>query len=51
MPLASKITKLQLKQPFKIARRATDAYRHVISVELDGGIGEACTGEVLWGNC
>ncbi len=41
MPLASKITKLQLKQPFKIARRATDAYRHVISVELDGGIGEA----------
>ena len=25
---------------FKIARRATDAYRQVVSVEIDGGIGE-----------
>lgn len=41
MHIVSKITKLQLNHPFKIARRATDAYRQVISVELDGGIGEA----------
>jgi L-alanine-DL-glutamate epimerase-like enolase superfamily enzyme len=39
--IASKITQLQLNHPFKIARRATDAYREVISVEIDGGIGEA----------
>lgn len=39
--IASKITQLQLKHPFKISRRATDAYREVISVEIDGGIGEA----------
>lgn len=39
--IASKITKLQLNHPFKISRRATDAYREVISVEIDGGIGEA----------
>jgi L-alanine-DL-glutamate epimerase-like enolase superfamily enzyme len=38
--IASKITKLQLNHPFKISRRATDAYREVISVEIDGGIGE-----------
>ena len=36
----SQITDLQLQHPFKIARRATDAYRQVISVEIDGGIGE-----------
>lgn len=41
MQITSKITRLQLKDPFKIARRATDAYREVISVEIDGGIGEA----------
>ena len=41
MQIPSKITRLQLKEPFKIARRATDAYREVISVEIDGGIGEA----------
>ncbi len=39
--ITSKITQLQLNHPFKIARRATDAYREVISVEIDGGIGEA----------
>ena len=40
MDIVSRITNLQLKHPFKIARRATDAYRQVISVEIDGGIGE-----------
>ena len=40
MDIVSRITNLQLKHPFKIARRATDAYRQVISVEVDGGIGE-----------
>lgn len=35
-----KITELQLKDPFKIARRAIDATRQVVSVEIDGGIGE-----------
>ena len=35
-----KVTELQLKAPFKIARRATDASRQVVSVEIDGGIGE-----------
>ena len=39
--ITSKITKLHLNHPFKISRRATDAYREVISVEIDGGIGEA----------
>ena len=38
--ITSKITQLQLNFPFKISRRATDAYREVISVEIDGGIGE-----------
>lgn len=41
MHIVSKITELHLNHPFKIARRSTDAYRQVISVELDGGIGEA----------
>ncbi len=40
MHIISQITDLQLKHPFKIARRATDAYRQVVSVEIDGGIGE-----------
>ena len=39
--IASKITQLQLNHPFKISRRETDAYREVISVEIDDGIGEA----------
>ena len=41
MQIASKITKLQLKQPFKISRRETDPFRNTIYVEIDGGIGEA----------
>ena len=40
MNIVSNITNLQLQHPFKIARRATDAFRQVISVEIDGGIGE-----------
>ena len=40
MRIVSRITDLQLRHPFKIARRAIDAYRQVISVEIDGGIGE-----------
>lgn len=40
MRIVSRITDLQLQHPFKIARRAIDAYRQVISVEIDGGIGE-----------
>ena len=40
MNIVSRITELQLQHPFKIARRATDASRQVISVEIDGGIGE-----------
>ena len=40
MNIVSKITDLQLRHPFKIARRATDEYRQVVSVEIDGGIGE-----------
>ena len=40
MHIISQITDLQLKHPFKIARRATDAYRQVVSVQIDGGIGE-----------
>lgn len=40
MNIVSNITDLQLQHPFKIARRATDAFRQVISVEIDGGIGE-----------
>ncbi len=41
MRVSSKITRLHLKHPFKISRRETDAYREVVSVEIDGGIGEA----------
>ena len=41
MNIISQITDLQLQHPFKIARRATDAFRQVISVEIDNGIGEA----------
>ena len=40
MKVVSHITDLQLQHPFKIARRTTDASRQVISVEIDGGIGE-----------
>ncbi len=34
------ITDLKLVYPFKIARRAVDEFRQVISVEIDGGLGE-----------
>ena len=40
MGIVSQITQLQLQHPFKIARRVTDDYRQVISVEIDGGVGE-----------
>ena len=40
MRIVSQITELQLQHPFKIARRSTEAYRQVLSVEIDGGIGE-----------
>ena len=39
--MKTQITDLQLQHPFKIARRMTDAFRQVISVAIDGGIGEA----------
>lgn len=39
--ISTKITKLHLNHPFKISRRNTDSYREVISVEIDGGVGEA----------
>ena len=41
MHIATKITKLHLKNPFKISRRETDSYREVVTVEIDGGVGEA----------
>lgn len=41
MHVSSKITRLHLKYPFKISRRDTDPFREVVSVEIDGGIGEA----------
>ncbi len=41
MQITSKITKLQLRNPFKISRRETDPFRETIYVEIDGGIGEA----------
>lgn len=40
MRIFTNITKLHLHHPFKIARRITDTFREVISVEIDGGIGE-----------
>ncbi|MCZ6676087.1 MAG: dipeptide epimerase [Candidatus Poribacteria bacterium] len=40
MNIHHKITDLQLVHPFKIARRAVDQFRQVISVEIDGGLGE-----------
>ncbi len=41
MRIATKITKLHLKNPFKISRREIDSYREIVSVEIDGGVGEA----------
>ena len=46
MDIISQITDLRLQHPFKIARRATDTYRQVISVEIDGGIGETAPARV-----
>jgi len=40
MNIQHKITNLQLIHPFKIARRAADPFRQVISVKIDGGLGE-----------
>ena len=40
MKIKHKITDLKLVHPFKIARRAVDEFRQVISVEIDGGLGE-----------
>ena len=40
MDIRHQITDLQLVHPFKIARRAVDSFRQVISIELDGGLGE-----------
>ncbi|MCG9128491.1 dipeptide epimerase [Candidatus Poribacteria bacterium] len=39
--MSTKISKLHLQHPFKIARRSTDSFREIISVEIDEGIGEA----------
>lgn len=41
MHITTEISKLVLKHPFKISRRDTDPYREVVSVEIDGGLGEA----------
>jgi len=41
MRIQYNVTDLQLLQPFKIARRTVDEFRQVISVEIDGGLGEA----------
>ncbi len=40
MEITTRLTALRLQHPFKIARRATDTTRQVVSVEIDGGIGE-----------
>jgi L-alanine-DL-glutamate epimerase-like enolase superfamily enzyme len=40
MKIQHRMTRLQLIHPFKIARRAADAFRDVVSVEIDGGLGE-----------
>ena len=41
MRIHHSIVELKLLHPFKIARRAVDEYRKVVSVEIDGGLGEA----------
>ena len=38
MQITSKITKLQLRNPFKISRRETDPFPETIYVEIDGSI-------------
>ena len=41
MRIHHSVVDLKLIHPFKIARRAVDEYRQVVSVEIDGGLGEA----------
>ena len=41
MRIHHNIVDLKLLHPFKIARRAVDEYRQVVSVGIDGGLGEA----------
>ena len=41
MNIRYQVTDLKLIHPFKIARRVVDEFRQVISVEIDGGLGEA----------
>ncbi len=41
MRIHHRVVDLKLVHPFKIARRAVDEYRQVVSVEIDGGMGEA----------
>ena len=40
MNIRYQVTDLKLIHPFKIARRAVDEFRQVISVKIDGGLGE-----------
>lgn len=39
--ITTEISKLVLEHPFKISRRDSDPYREIVSVEIDGGLGEA----------
>ena len=41
MRIHHRVVDLKLIHPFKIARRAVDEFRQVVSVEIDGGMGEA----------
>ena len=41
MHIHHRVVDLKLRHPFKIARRDVDEYRQVVSVEIDGGLGEA----------
>lgn len=41
MRIHHRVVNLKLLYPFKIARRSVDEYRQVVSVEIDGGLGEA----------
>ena len=41
MRIHHRVVDLKLIHPFKISRQAVDEYRQVVSVEIDGGMGEA----------
>ena len=41
MRIHHSVVDLKLIHPFKIARRAVDEYRQVVSIGIDGGLGEA----------